>query len=215
MVATLARGTTGGHPAWAVALGACVLLASGCPGSTQASVKDAKGGKVETMVPPEADDLGGGDVIDVKIFGEPELSGAHKVRSDGTVVLPLVGRVKVKGLNPEEAAEAIRGAYRNGYLNDPEVLVTVTAFNSKRFYVLGSVGRPGVFTYEDDMDMLRAIIMAGGLSGAAAGNRVVVTRTVNGREIRFEVPADDISQGRAKNIPVMPGDIIYVPTSVL
>lgn len=161
------------------------------------------------------DTLAAGDVMDVRIFGEPDLTGSVKVRADGTVALPLVGRVEVAGMTADQAAEAIRRAYANGFLASPEVTVTVTAFNSKRFYVMGAVGKPGVFPYDQDMNVLRAIILAGGFAPTAQKNGVLITRTVNGVEVRMEVAVDDIGQGREKNVSVLPGDIIYVPTSIL
>lgn len=182
-----------------------------CPGGATTSSAEHKG----PIIAPPADTLEVGDSIEFKIYGEPDLSGSHKVRSDGTVSLPLAGTIQVRGLTPEQAAEAVAEAYRNGFLKDPQVTVGAITFNSKRFYVLGAVRSPGVFAYEDDMNVLRAVIMAGGFTEGASKNSVLVTRTIKGTEVRMEVAVDDIGQGKAKNFKLMPGDIVYVPTSLL
>ncbi|MEW5853883.1 MAG: polysaccharide biosynthesis/export family protein [Myxococcota bacterium] len=192
---------------WALPL---LLVLGGCPGNATTTAEE----RPATAL-PAADTLDVGDVIEVKVYGEPDLSGSHKVRSDGTVGLPLVGLVNVRGMTPELAADAISNAYAKGYLKNPQVSVVVTAFNSKRFYVLGAVNNPGVFAYEADMNILRAVIMAGGFAPNASKNSVLVTRTVKGVETRIEVAVDDIGQGKAKNFPLLPGDIVYVPTSLL
>lgn len=204
-------------------VGVLVLAMCACPGSATTQSMEQEGGttasagkrEARRLQVPAADTLDIGDAVEVKVFGEPELGGAAKVRSDGTVALPLVGLVEVRGKTPEQAAAIIAEAYSKGYLRNPQVNVTVTAFNSKRFYVLGAVNSPGVFPYEYDMNALRAVIMAGGFQQGASRNSVLITRQVNGREVRMEVPVDDIGQGRARNVPVFPGDIIYVPTSLL
>lgn len=191
---------------------ACLVLPA-CPGSPAAAGTQVRK-DAPPIRPPDADTLGRGDVLEVKIFGEPDLSGSHKVRSDGTIALPLVGKLAVKGMNPEQVADAVRAAYRNGFLNDPEVTVTVTAFNSKRFYVLGAVGHPGSFVYEEDMDILQAMMVAGGFAAGASKNSVLITRKIQGTEVRMEVAVDDIGQGKERNVLIMPGDLIYVPQTV-
>lgn len=198
-----------GGCAAALALGLMV----GCPGATPGTQQRKDPSAARAALPPAGDLLGAGDDVEIRVFGEPELGGKHRIRSDGTVALPLAGRVEIRGLTPEQAAEAVRAAYRNGYLNDPEVTVTVLAFNSKKFYVLGAVGRPGVFPFDEDVTILEAIIKAGGFGAGASKNSVLVTRNVNGTPVRFEIPVDDIAQGKQKNVSVMPGDIIYVQTS--
>jgi protein involved in polysaccharide export with SLBB domain len=196
---------------------ALAILCLGCPGhSANTTVRQGNApapAGVDLQVVTEG--LAEGDTLEVKVFGEPDISGPYRVRSDGTISMPLAGRVLVRGLTPDQAAEAIRRAYANGFLADPEVMVSVQSAQSKKFYVMGAVSRPGVFDYAPDMNILRAIIMAGGFAPSAAHNDVLLTRAVNGTDVRMEIPVDDISQGKEKNVPVLPGDLIYVPTSIL
>lgn len=159
--------------------------------------------------------LGAGDVIEVRVYQEKELSGLYRLGPDGRFDFPLVGEVVAEGLTPGQLTDLLAQRLRDGYLRDPQVSVFVKEANSKKIFVLGEVARPGTFPYQDQMSVVQAITLAGGLKGLAAGNRVVLTRVVEGVEQKYVVPFDDISNGRAPNVPLQPGDILYVPESWL
>lgn len=159
--------------------------------------------------------LGAGDVIEVRVYQEKELSGLYRLGPDGRFDFPLVGEVVAEGLTPGQLTDLLARRLRAGYLRDPQVSVFVKEANSKKIFVLGEVARPGTFAYQDQMSVVQAITLAGGLKGLAAGNRVVLTRVVEGVEQKYVVPFDDISNGRAPNVPLQPGDILYVPESWL
>ena len=80
-----------------------------------------------------------GDVFDVRVYSEKDLSGSYRVGSDGTIRFPLVGTVEVSGKTPEMVSDSISTALRNGYLRDPQVTVFVKEFRSKKVFVLGQV----------------------------------------------------------------------------
>jgi polysaccharide export outer membrane protein len=65
------------------------------------------------------------------------------------------------------------------------------------------------------MSVVQAVTLAGGVTKTARPNSTVVTRIMDGREVRSEVPVDEISRGTAKNFYLRPGDIVYVPESIL
>lgn len=162
-----------------------------------------------------ANTLGSNDLLDVRVYGEADLSGVYRVSPEGFVDYPLCGRVKVVGLSPAEAGEALTACLKNGYVRRPQVSVLVKEFNSKKVFVFGEVGKPGAFPYEEGMTIIHAMSQAGGLSRTAAKNSVNVTRVVNGREVRTPVRVEDIVNGREKNYPLQPGDIIFVPETIL
>ena len=80
---------------------------------------------------------------------------------------------------------------------------------------MGKVDKPGTFVFQDGMNIVQAITLAGGFSTTAIKNGTIVTRVLDGREQRIPVPVDDISAGRAKNFQLFPDDIVFVPESVL
>jgi polysaccharide export outer membrane protein len=167
--------------------------------------------KVEAL---PATTLGPGDVFDVRVYQEPDLSAQYQIGSDGSIQFPLIGRVELSGKTPHEAATLIAGRLREGFLKDPQVTILVKTYNSKRIYVMGQVAKPGVFAYEDDMNILRAIILAGGFSKIASKNQVLVTRKTDAGEEQITVRVEDVGRGEAPNIRLQPGDIVFVPESI-
>ncbi len=169
------------------------------------------------MPPPPADvatdtSLGPGDVFDVVVYGEKDLSGTYRVDTDGTIVFPFVGRVKADGLQPNDLAEVLaRRLQEGGYLRSPQVSVFVKEYNSKRISVVGAVERPGTFTMTPGMTVVQAVSMASGFTPMADRNAVVVTRRVDGHVQRYRVRVEDITEGRAPDFPLRPGDTVYVP----
>jgi len=159
--------------------------------------------------------LGPGDVFEVRVYREPDLSGVFQVAPDGTVDFPLLGNLRIEGLTSSQAAATLRGHLADGLLRDPFVTVQVKEFQSKRIYVLGQVERPGTFRYEEGMSVVQAVTLAGGFTKTSRPNSTVVTRIVSGAEVRSEVPVEDISRGRQKNFYLRPGDIVFVPESIL
>lgn len=159
--------------------------------------------------------LGSGDVIEVRVYQEKELTGLYRIGAEGSFDFPLVGKVEATGLTPGDLADRLTIRLKDGYLRDPQVSVFVKEFNSKKVFVLGEVSKPGTFKYEDQMTIVQALTLAGGLKALAARNRVVLTRVVEGEERKYVVPFEEISVGKAPNVVLQPGDIIFVPESWL
>jgi polysaccharide export outer membrane protein len=189
----------------ALLLSACSL---GRRGMSQASVGE---------LGPEAaiaSTLGPGDVFEVRVFQEPELSGVYQVGPQGDVIFPLCKQVVVGGLTANGAAETIRGCLAKGFIRNPQVSVLVKEYNSKKVFVFGEVQKPGTFPFEDGMSVVQAVTVAGGFTRTAAQNSTSVTRRVNGSETKIRVNVQDIALGKAPNFTLEPGDIVYVPESM-
>lgn len=159
--------------------------------------------------------LGAGDVFDVRVFGEEELTGSYRVAQDGSIDFPLVGRLAVEGLEPTQIADLVTSRLRDGqFMVNPQVSVLVREYNSKRISVLGSVTRPGTFPMTAGLTLVQAISLAGGFTSLASRNDIVVTRRVNGELRRYSVRADDVTEGRSDDFSLGAGDTIYVPERV-
>jgi protein involved in polysaccharide export with SLBB domain len=157
--------------------------------------------------------LGPGDVFEVRVYGEEDLSGTYRVGSDGGINFPLVGKLDVANRTPTEVSDELTAGLRN-FIKQPSVSVFVKEFVSKKVYVFGQVARPGTFPYEDGMNIIQAITSAGGFGTMADQNGAFVTRTVNGKEERVEIKVKSIGEGKASNFHLQPGDIVYVPESI-
>jgi protein involved in polysaccharide export with SLBB domain len=161
-----------------------------------------------------ASSLGPGDVFEVRVFQEPDLSGIYRVGSEGTIDFPLCGKVVIAGLQGSGVSERLTTCLSAGFLKNPQVSIYIKEYNSKKIFVLGEVQKPGTFQYDDNMTIVQAITLAGGFSPRADRNNASVARLEDGREQRFKVPVVDIGQGRAANFSLRPGDIVFVPESL-
>ncbi len=161
-----------------------------------------------------ASTLGPGDVIEVRVYQEPELSGVYQVGRAGDVMFPLCKRVVIGGLSANGAAEKLRECLSDGFMRDPQVSVLIKEYNSKKVFVFGEVQKPGTFAYEDGMSVVQAVTLAGGFTKTAAQNSTSVTRRVKGQEVKVKVNVHDIALGKAPNFTLEPGDIVYVPESL-
>lgn len=170
----------------------------------------------QPVVPPAVDtSLGIGDSFEVRVFGEPDLSGTYKVGGEGNITFPLVGVMHVEGLDAQSCAKLIADRLREGMLlRNPQVTVLIKDQTSKKIYILGQVGHPGTFNYTPSMSVVEAITVAGGFTGLAAKNDTTITRNDSGKKMIVRVPVADIGEGKAPNVYLRPGDIISVPERI-
>lgn len=136
------------------------------------------------------------DIIDVVVLGQPALSAAFVVDKDGGIAYPLIGRVEVSGLTPQEVEKKLQTMLGAGFLKRPEVSVRVKEYRSRPVLVLGEVMRPGIQSLREDRSLLSVLSDAGGLT-ANAGHELVVARPPEGSE--------GLAIEAFSSIPVIPG----------
>lgn len=162
--------------------------------------------------------IGPGDVIQVFVWRNPELSVSVPVRPDGKVSTPLVEDIVATGKTPSNLARAIEARLAE-YIRSPQVSVIVTSPQSafSRITVIGQVKSPQAVPYRQGMTALDVVLAVGGLGDFAAGNRAKILRKdANGKqqEIRVKL-ADLVNKGRIKdNVAMKPGDVLVVPESL-
>ena len=169
-----------------------------------------------TSPPPPASDsgVGPGDLFDVRVFGQQDLSATYQVAQDGTINFPLIGTIAVDGKTATEIEQDIQTRLADGYLKNPSVSVRVTEYRSKKVSVFGQVRSPGTFPFSENMSVVEAISRAGGFTGMAKKNSVRITRHEEGTTRRIQVAVEDIGQGRAPNFLLRPGDVVFVPERI-
>ena len=152
--------------------------------------------------------LGAEDQISVMIYNSPEFSGAHMIRPDGKITVPFLGDVVAAGFTPLELSSTIKERLKK-YIVDPDVSVSVTQVNSKRYYIQGEVGRTGGFPLLVPTKVLEALVNAGGFKDFANQKKIIIMR-VTGERLNFNYK--EVIQGKkmAQNIYLKPGDIIIV-----
>jgi polysaccharide export outer membrane protein len=185
--------------AGAIAL-ACVAI--GGPARAQDDRLDST--PTAFAAPTQADDykLGAGDQLRLIVYGEDDLGGTFTVDGNGFVSFPLIGPLKVAGLETGDVEKEMTVRYADGYLINPRVNVQVVQY--RPFYVLGEVNKPGSYPYTNDMSVLNAVTDAGGYTQKAVESGVYVRRNGDAKEVYL--PADPSTK-------IYPGDVVRVDSS--
>ncbi len=152
--------------------------------------------------------IGAEDILRVRVWREPDLSGDFLVRPDGMITLPLLNDVQAAGLTPAKLAENITQGLSN-YVANPVVMVSLAGVYSKKYFVVGEVNRPGQYTFVAPTTVLQAIAIAGGLREYAKAKDIIVIRGPK----RYKFNYRDVIKGKnlSQNILLESGDIINVP----
>ncbi|QBG36328.1 XrtA/PEP-CTERM system exopolysaccharide export protein [Litorilituus sediminis] len=159
--------------------------------------------------------IGAGDVLNIFVWRNPEVSGSFKVRPDGMITTSLVEDIPVAGKTPTELARSIEEILAT-YLRDPVVTVTVDSFVgpfSEQVRVIGEAAEPQAINYTQHMTLLDVMIRVGGLTEFADGDDAVLIRIENGQQKQYEIMIDELLKDGniAANVDMLPGDIIIIP----
>lgn len=135
----------------------------------------------------------------------------YQIAPDGYVNLPYIHRLHVEGLEPQELSELVRQKLIElKYLTDPSVLIRVKEYNSKHILIIGQVARVGSYTYTPGLTLMRAISQAGGFTAIAKKDHVNLTRKTKNGTRTVILSVDAIMEGHSPDVPLQPGDRIYV-----
>ncbi|MEW6990596.1 XrtA/PEP-CTERM system exopolysaccharide export protein [Colwelliaceae bacterium 6441] len=159
--------------------------------------------------------IGAGDVLNIFVWREAEVSGSFVVRPDGMITTSLVEDIPVAGKTPTELARKIEEILST-YLKDPVVTVTVNNFVgpiSEQIRVIGEAAQPQSINYTQNMTLLDVMIKVGGLTEFADGNDATLVRIENGEQKQYNIYINDlIKNGEINaNVDMLPGDIIVIP----
>lgn len=154
--------------------------------------------------------IGAEDVLNIVVWNSAPLSGGHTVRPDGRISIPLVGEVVASGKTPLELEAEIADKLKTGnIIKSPNVAVSVSQVNSKKYYLQGEVNKPGQYNLIVPTTVLEALVNAGGFRDFANEKRI---RIMRGKETFFFNYKQVIkNQHTDQNIYLLPGDIIIVP----
>lgn len=159
--------------------------------------------------------IGAGDVLEIFVWREPDLSGTIPVRADGRISISLVEDMTAVGKTPTELARDMEEVLAE-YLRLPKVNIIVTAEgSSNQVQVIGNVVTPQSIPYRDNIRILDVVVAVGGLDDFAAGNRSQVVRTVDEARTECKIRLDDLLRhgDMSQNIRMYPGDVLIVPES--
>ncbi len=145
------------------------------------------------------------NIATIQQYGASIIS--YKVDNDGYILLPVVGKVLVKGKTVEQAADEIEKSVRK-ILSQPSVSVKLI---NRYVTVLGEVSRPGQYAYfHDNATIFEACGLAGDITEWGNRKEVTVLRNENGKNIRFTVNLTDNASLGSEKMYLTPNDVIYV-----
>ena len=159
--------------------------------------------------------IGPGDSLNVFVWRNPELSSTVAVRPDGKFTTALVEDLLASGKTPSALAREIEKKLGE-YIRDPLVTVTVGGFvgeASEQVRVVGEATKPQAIPYVKDMSVLDVMIVTGGLTEFAAGNRATIVRSTGGENQQYRVRLEDLLKDGDidANVAMAPGDILIIP----
>jgi polysaccharide export outer membrane protein len=157
--------------------------------------------------------VGAGDIVDIQVFGEKDLSGAYPVSEDGGIDFPLLGRVSTENLSIDGLDGAITDGLAAKYLRDPQVQVTVTSYGSQPVQVLGAVKNPGVFHLGGPTSVLDIIAEAGGVK--EGGVSEVRVKHKNPELETYSVKLDQLVGDTTSDIQLTAGDVVFVSAGMV
>lgn len=172
--------------------------------------------------------IGPEDVLQIGVFNIPELSNLTvRVANDGSITLPLLGRVSATGLTPQQLRSKLQEEWGQTYLQGPQVTVFVQEFHARPVSVIGAVEKPGLYQITGSRTLVEMLSLAGGMArqgSIPAGRTVYVTRkggfenleTIEGvrliapDKVEIELRRLLYSRENALNIGIEPFDTICV-----
>lgn len=159
--------------------------------------------------------LGPRDRFSIEVYPEASLNRAYVVSPEGAINHPLLGPLRVAGRTCHEVQTEIERRLRESFLRDPSVSCTVEETHSQQVVVIGAVTTPGPIAFTSGLTVIDLVSRVGGFTATASKDRVQITRVHEGEKSEIVVPVQQVIRGRAPNILIWPGDIVYVPNTGL
>ncbi len=194
-------------------LGALAIFVMLLSGPWAASAQGGQGGESsEGVSDSPAYVIQPNDLLEIVVWGEPEISRTVLVRPDGRISLPLVQDLQASELTPVELKEHMENRLKE-YFDSPNVTVIVEAIQSYKVYVIGEVQTPGGIVVEKPITVLQALTLAGGFQQYADKSEISIVRTTGRDHLVFEFNYKDVIKGKKaeQNILLRSGDVVVVP----
>jgi polysaccharide export outer membrane protein len=207
-----------------LALGAAALFAAAPAGAQSRSVSGAPP-RATAPAPAAAADvrpqpappvtgtyqLGPGDKLNIVVLRDQQLSGPVQIRPDGKITMSLIGDIDAAGKTPTELRDTIAAALKE-YMNNPVVTVVVVEATAAVAYVIGEVNNPGAVPLHNNLSVLQALALAGGLNEwANAKNVRILRKSATGAQQTITFNYKDAIKGNVAPVYLRAGDTIVVP----
>jgi len=156
--------------------------------------------------------IGRDDELEIVVWNQPQLSGKVIVASDGTIAMPLIGRMPAAGQTPDQLKADLEKRYAQ-YVHSPNATVRVSDPASHVFYVVGEVNKPGAYKLHSGEVLSQALAESGGLGEYADPSKVQILRHKETETVVLTVNYNLVRNGGdvSADVPLEPGDTVSVP----
>ncbi len=157
--------------------------------------------------------LGAGDAIHIQVFQNPDLTIDTRVSENGTITYPLIGELTIGALPIAAAEKKIAAALeKGGFLQKPQVNITLLQVRGNQVSVLGQVGRPGRFPLETANTRLTDMLALAGGAVPGGDDVAIINGTRNGEPFHklVDIPAIFLQGNVQDDIVLQGGDVVYV-----
>ena len=156
--------------------------------------------------------IGPGDVIEISVWKDPDLSRTLVVPPDGVIAFPLISAINVTHLTVAELRKIVTQKLSE-FVPDVTVTVMLTEINSLKAYVIGKVNSPGEFPISLESNVMQILAQAGGLNPFASDGNIKILRQKDNKIIKIPFDYGEVEKGKnlEQNIILQPGDVVVVP----
>ena len=163
-------------------------------------------------LPRAAYTINPGDILQISVWKEANLTRNVIVRPDGAFSFPLTGDIVAEGRSIEEVRQAVTQKLEK-FIPEPVVTVSAEGLQGNTVFVIGQVGRPGQIPVPRQIDVIQALSIAGGMSQFAQLDDIKILRRVDGKLIAIPFNYKQVEKGKRlnQNIQLEPGDVVVVP----
>ncbi len=160
-----------------------------------------------------------GDILDIDVWRVPDLTRSVSVRPDGRISMPVVGDLEVVGLTLVELRELLTEKISE-YVWSPQISISIQQFGGRKFIILGEVGAPGVYRFQNDISLVEAIALAGGMKEYAKKGKIAIIRGDVRKQPQVKIISANfqniLKQGMlTENLAILPNDILYVGRDIV
>ena len=157
--------------------------------------------------------IGPGDLLEIRVFEVEQLSQTVRVSEDGTITLPLLGRVEVGGLTQEGVTQRLTELLQAKYVKNPQVTIFIREYKNQQVAVIGAVVNAGSYELVGRRNLLQMISMAGGFDETAGNQAFILREGPDGQTSTIAIDLKDllVNGNQALNVPIEPNDVINVP----
>ena len=165
-----------------------------------------------TQAAEKAYNIGPGDVLEISVWKDPELSRKLIVPPDGIISFPLVGSINISRIDVPTLKEIVTQKLSE-FIPDATVTVMLIEINSLKAYVIGKVKNPGEFVINLDTSVMQILSKAGGLTPFASRSNIQILRQKDNKIVKVPFNYGEVEKGKnlEQNIIINSGDVVVVP----